>query len=86
MTNPLTAALGIIARIMCAIFDHKYFTSRVFSPISRQVVCSRCGRRWGMHDETRSFIEWDGELEQLYRTLGQWPGISPEEEQRNVCR
>ena len=39
-----------------------------------------------MHDETRSFIEWDGELEQLYRTLGQWPGISPEEEQRNVCR
>jgi hypothetical protein len=25
-----------------------------------------------MHDNTRSFIDWDGELESMYRSFGQW--------------
>jgi hypothetical protein len=26
-----------------------------------------------MHDSVRAFVPWDGELEQLYRDIGQWP-------------
>lgn len=64
-------------RIVCAIAGHKYVVQRVFSPTGRQVGCTRCGREWGMNDSVRAFIPWDGELEQLYRDIGQWPGQTP---------
>ena len=64
-------------RIVCAIAGHTYVVQRVFSATSRQVGCTRCGREWGMNDSVRSFIPWDGELEQLYRDIGQWPGQTP---------
>ena len=51
---------------------HKYVVLRVFSAGSRQVGCTRCNRKWGMHDDTRSFVDWDADLEQMYRMLGQW--------------
>lgn len=64
----------MIERILCALLGHRYVVQRVFSPGSRQVGCTRCRRQWGMHDATRSFVPWDGELEDMYRTLRQWPG------------
>jgi hypothetical protein len=30
-----------------------------------------------MNDRAMAFIPWDGELEQLYRDIGQWPGQTP---------
>lgn len=64
----------MIERILCALLGHRYVVQRVFSPHSRQVGCTRCGRQWGMHDPARSLVPWDGELEDMYRVLGQWPG------------
>lgn len=64
-------------RIVCAVAGHRYVVQRVFSPTSRQVGCTRCGREWGMNDSVRAFIPWDGELEQMYRDFGQWPGQVP---------
>ena len=61
-----------IKRILCALFGHKYVVLRVFNPGARQVGCTRCNRKWAMHDNTRSFIDWDGELESMYRSFGQW--------------
>lgn len=64
----------MIERILCALLGHRYVVQRVFSPSSRQVGCTRCRCQWGMHDPTRSFVPWDGGLEDMYRMLGQWPG------------
>jgi hypothetical protein len=60
-------------KLICAMFGHRYVVQRVFSPTSRKVGCTRCGKEWGMNDSVRAFIPWDGELEQLYRDIGQWP-------------
>ena len=67
----------MIERLLCAVLSHKYIVQRVFSATSRQVGCTRCGREWGMHDTTRSLIPWDGDLEDMYRSFGQWPGVTP---------
>ena len=61
-------------RVICAVAGHRYVVQRVFSATSRKVGCTRCGREWGMNDSVKAFIPWDGELEQLYRDIGQWPG------------
>ncbi len=69
-------------KALCAVAGHQYIVQRVFSPTSRQVGCLRCGMEWGMNDEVRSLIPWDGELEELYRLIGQWPGTAPSEERK----
>ena len=61
-----------IIQILCALFGHKYVVLRVFNPGARQVGCTRCNRKWAMHDNTRSFVDWDGDLESIYRSFGQW--------------
>jgi hypothetical protein len=61
-----------LARLMCAVTDHRYVITRSFNPGARQVGCTRCRRLWAMHDETRSFVTWSGEFEQMYRDRGEW--------------
>lgn len=61
--------------LVCAIAGHDYRVVRSMNSWSRKVACNRCGCVWGMHDPTRSFVLWDGELEEMYRRAGQWdPG------------
>lgn len=69
----------MIARLSCSLFGHKYVVERLFSPVSRKIGCTRCGQSWGMNDNVRAVVPWNGELEQMYRILGQWPGIDPKE-------
>ena len=60
----------MLERLICAVFGHRYVVARVLNKGARKVGCTRCGRHWGMHDGTRSFVEWDGELEALYAPGG----------------
>ncbi len=62
----------MLERLLCALLGHKYVVARVFNPGARQVGCTRCNRKWAMHDETKSFVDWDGEFEKMYRMFGQW--------------
>lgn len=64
--------MKIIVRVLCALLGHKYVVTRKFNLSARQVGCTRCNRLWAMDDRTRSFVEWDGEFEEMYRSLGQW--------------
>ena len=59
----------MLERLMCAVFGHKYVVEREFVG-ARKVGCTRCLRKWGMHDGTRSFVPWDGELEAFYSPDG----------------
>lgn len=59
-------------RLLCALLGHKYVVLRRFSITSRQVGCTRCKCKWGMHDPTYSLIPWDKDLEDMYRLIGQW--------------
>lgn len=64
-------------RIACWLFGHRYRTWQRFGFTSERVVCPRCGRSWGMHHDTRSFIEWSRDLEGMYvqtgRKIRPWP-------------
>lgn len=65
MTLPRVIRAGI-----CAVIGHQYVVVRRLSLYARKVKCSRCGTHWGMHDQTRSLIEWDDELEAVYSPEG----------------
>lgn len=73
---------GFLASCVCAVSGHQYVVQRVFSPTSRKIGCMRCGCEWGMNDRVQSIISWDGDLEEMYRSIGQWPGTTPSEERK----
>lgn len=60
----------MLERLFCAILGHRYVVERMLSYEARKVGCTRCGQHWAMHDGTRSFVQWDGELEALYAPGG----------------
>ena len=57
-------------RFLCVVLGHCYTLERVLSEYARKITCARCGKSWGMHDPTRSFVPWNGELEQFYSEGG----------------
>jgi len=52
--------------LFCTAFGHRYVVERVLNQGARKVGCTRCGKQWAMHDATRSFVQWDSDLESLY--------------------
>lgn len=60
----------MVRRLVCRFAGHKYRVLRRMNPGARKVGCARCGCAWGMHDDTRAFVPWDGDLEALYATGG----------------
>ena len=60
----------MLERMFCAALGHRYVVERALNHGARKVGCTRCGKHWAMHDGTRSFVEWDGELESLYAPGG----------------
>lgn len=61
-----------IKPLLCALLGHKYLVLRIFSPVSRQLTCTRCKSKWGMHDTARALVDWDDDLESAHRAMGQW--------------
>lgn len=61
---------GMLKRSICAVFGHRYIIERVLNRGARKVGCTRCLAKWAMHDETRSFLPWDEEFEEMYATGG----------------
>lgn len=60
----------MLERLFCAALGHLYVVERVLNHGARKIGCTRCGKHWGMHDTTRSFVPWDGDLEALYAPGG----------------
>lgn len=52
-------------RIICALLGHRYVVERQITHYWRKVGCTRCNRKWGMHDPTKAFVPWDNEQEQM---------------------
>lgn len=57
-------------RLFCAVLGHRYVVERELNPRTRKVGCTRCQRKWAMHDPTRTFEPWDLEFEALYAPGG----------------
>jgi hypothetical protein len=68
----------MIERIFCAVLGHRYVVERVIIKGTRKVGCTRCGKHWAMHDGTRSFVEWDDDIEALYAPGGILAEVSNE--------
>jgi hypothetical protein len=60
----------MLERLICALLGHRYVVERQLNDRARKVGCTRCNRKWAMHDPTRSFIPWDGEFDALYAPGG----------------
>jgi len=58
-------------KIVCGLFGHKYHVLIKLNPGARKVGCVRCRKCWGMHDPTKSLIEWDSDLENMYKSFGE---------------
>ena len=56
--------------MICKIFGHKYVVERVLNEGARKLGCTRCNRKWAMHDATKSLVDWDGEFEEMYSPNG----------------
>jgi len=57
----------MMKRWLCNVFFHPtLIVVRKLGRGSRKVFCPRCKRHYGFHPPTRSFLEWDTELEDLY--------------------
>ena len=57
-------------RFLCLVFGHRLHVKQHFTKHSRRVVCLCCDGDWAMNDDVRSFLKWDSEFEELYKTLG----------------
>jgi len=56
--------------VMCRLLKrHDYFVIKHFSKTVRKVGCRRCGRKWGMNDRVKTFLEWDGDLAELHEDI-----------------
>jgi hypothetical protein len=60
----------IISGALCATMGHRYVVERKLNDRARKVGCTRCNRKWAMHDPTRSFLPWDTEFEAMYAPDG----------------
>tara|TARA_R110002153_G_scaffold8522_1_gene36537 strand:+ start:504 stop:668 length:165 start_codon:yes stop_codon:yes gene_type:complete len=49
-----------------------YYKIKELSDYSIKVGCSCCSKQWGMHHPTKSFIEWDQDLAEIYSTKIIW--------------
>jgi transcription initiation factor IIE alpha subunit len=54
---------------MCRLFGHKYTLKRNITPYLREIKCERCGKEFGINDETKSVLPLDNELKKLHRDL-----------------
>jgi transposase-like protein len=58
-------------RIVCLLFNHEFRLIQTFEPQkSQRVRCKRCNRDFVINHNVRAVLEWDKELEELYRALG----------------
>ncbi len=55
--------------VMCRLFGHKYTLKRNITPYLREIKCERCGKEFGMNDETKSVLPLDNELKRLHSDL-----------------
>ena len=57
--------------LLCKIFGHKYYILKEFGT-SRKLGCKRCKKKFGMHDPTKTLIEWNSDLEFFYEEVCEW--------------
>ena len=58
--------MKLIRKIMCSIGKHKYYLIKKIDSRTNQVGCKNCRKIWGMHHPTKSFVEWDDDLELMH--------------------
>lgn len=59
-----------IKRIKCKFGYHKYFLVQELTSWSRKIGCKNCSKLFGMNDNVKIVIEWDKDLEEMYKRVG----------------
>ncbi len=56
--------------ILCRILGHKYYLVKKLTAWSCKIGCARCDKFFGMNYDARAVIDWDYELEAMYKLMG----------------
>ncbi len=62
--------MNIFQRIKCFFGHHKYFLIFIIDYENRKIGCRCCKKLWGMNDNVQLIVEWDNDLENMYRIAG----------------
>jgi len=63
----MNALVRRLKRATCLLLGHRYTLIKRVCSGNRHIGCTRCGRTWSAHNETKSFLELDWELADMYR-------------------
>ena len=55
--------MKLINKIKCWFGFHIFYRIKKLSIHSEKIGCKNCSKEWGMHHPTKSFVEWDKDLE-----------------------
>ena len=59
-------------KLLCLFGYHSYYKIKELSDYSIKVGCTSCSRQWGMHHPTKSFVDWDTDIADIYETQIVW--------------
>ena len=59
-------------KLLCLFGHHSYYEVKKLSGYSVKVGCACCSKQWGMNHPTKSFVEWDEDLADIYATKITW--------------
>tara|TARA_R110002153_G_scaffold32729_4_gene99005 strand:+ start:781 stop:1023 length:243 start_codon:yes stop_codon:yes gene_type:complete len=59
-------------KLLCLFGHHSYYKIKELSDYSVKVGCACCSKQWGMNHPTKSFVEWDEDLADIYATKITW--------------
>lgn len=54
-------------KLKCYLFGHKYQIEKIFDANNQKLKCNCCNKRFGINHSTRSLLDWDLELEMLFK-------------------
>lgn len=57
-------------KIVCVALGHRLRVVQDFGPSHRRLKCERCAGDWAMSDPEHALVDWDADLERLYRDMG----------------
>lgn len=54
-------------KLLCYLFGHKYRVEIYFDKSNQKLNCKRCHKKFRINHPTKSLLDWDKELENLFK-------------------
>jgi hypothetical protein len=62
--------MKVLRWLKCIIGNHDFQLIQELTDHSRRIGCPHCQKIWGMNDQVQCVVEWDSDIEEMYRLIG----------------